>query len=138
MKYNRLMTVQRFSVSVSSESLFNFIPSISVLRLYFAYTYRSSLRFFSVRFKPFQKAARVPLKVKLCNICSPIQSFYLCYAVTSVVVNWIYLRSFFQVFFLQMVVLFIWMVYVSCVHVGELVGNFLTTVRKSGGITDLT
>ena len=69
---------------------------------------------------------------------SPIQSFYLCCAVMSVVVNWKYLRSFFQFFLLQMVVLFIWLVYVSCVLVGELVGNFLTTIRKSGGITDLT
>ena len=56
----------------------------------------------------------------------------------SVVANWKYLHSFFQVFLLQIVVLFILIVYVSCVRVGELVGNVLMTVRKSGGVTDLT
>ena len=44
----------------------------------------------------------------------------------------------FSGFLLQMVVLFISMVYVSCVRVGELIGNFLTTVCKSGGVTEFT
>ena len=127
---------------LSLPSLFSISsPSISMLRLYFAYTYRFRCAF-SRKFQTISKGctgstlADFPSPI-LQHFFSPIQSFYLCCAVMSVVVNWI-LCSFFQFILLQMVVLFIWLVYVSCVLVGELVGNFLPTIRKSGGITDLT
>ena len=144
------------------ESLFNFIPFYQRVRLYFAYTYRFIALFLGKFHMWYPQYKNFPSMCKhvqtlltiiskgctgsthadfsksnLATFFPPIQSFFQCCAVMSVVVNCKYLRSFFQFFLLQMVVLFIWIVFVSCVRVGELVGNFLTTVRKSVGITDL-
>ena len=66
-------------------------------------------------------------------------SFYLCTVMCSVEME--ILAFIFSGFFLLQivaVVLLIGMIYVSCVIVGEIVGNFLTTVSKSGGATEFT